>query len=64
MSLKSISVHQGPVRATKRSKVIKNQGGGEFGEEILTPNLHFNPFMPELKMFKNVFRFYIDLNIG
>ena len=31
-----------PTRGTKRSSVIKNQGGGEFCEEILTPNLHFN----------------------
>ena len=29
-------------QATKKSSVIKNQGGGEFCEEILTPNLHFN----------------------
>ena len=32
----------GGARATKWSPVIKNQGGGEFCEEILTPNLHFN----------------------
>ena len=27
-------------------------------------NYEFNPFMPELKMFKNVFSYYIALNMG
>ena len=31
-----------PIRATKWSPVIINQGEGEFCEEILTRNLHFN----------------------
>ena len=37
-------VARGYTRATKTkgSSVIKNRGGGEFCEEILTPNLHFN----------------------
>ena len=32
----------GQIRATKWSPVIKNQGGMEICEEILTRNLHFN----------------------